>query len=78
MSGFLRFFLLLALLVGYGAIAWHSVGEIHYLKGFFPARFSVQEAFWAAWVEVAKLVVIGCPVGLAVLALALWRGRKRE
>jgi hypothetical protein len=78
MSGFLRVLLILVLLVGYGGIAWHSIGEIHYLKGFFPARFTVQEAFWAAWVEVAKLVIIGCPLGLAVVSLTLWRGKSRE
>lgn len=75
MSGFLRFCIVLGLLVGFGALAWHSLGEIHYLKTFYPPRFTVQESFYAAWVEVAKLVVVGLPLGLAVMALVLWRGR---
>jgi hypothetical protein len=76
MSGFLRLVIVLGLLVGFGAVAWHSLGEIHYLKTFYPARFSVQDAFYAAWVEVAKLIVVGLPLGISVMALVLWRSRK--
>lgn len=48
------------------AVCWHSVEEIHYLKGFFPRQFSVAEASYAAWVELAKVVIIGIPFFLVI------------
>lgn len=37
------------------AVSLHSVEEIHYLKSFYPDRFSVPEA--AAEVELIKVAV---------------------
>jgi hypothetical protein len=59
------------------AVCWHSVGEIHYLKTFYPARFTVEEAFWASGVELFKVALIAFPLLLlAGLALILGRGRR--
>lgn len=55
------------------AVSWHSVAEIHYLKTFYPARFTVEEACWAAGVEVLKVALIAFPL-LLVLGIALWLG----
>lgn len=74
---FWRIAAILILLGLYGAAAWHSLEEVHYLKSFFPSRFTVRDACFAAWVEVAKLAILGLPLGLAVLVLVLWPGRER-
>ena len=61
------------------AVCWHSVGEIHYLKSFFPKRFSVQEAYYAAGVELIKVVIIGLPIVLIIsISLYMWRHKDRE
>lgn len=61
-------------LAAFAAVCWHSVDEIHYLKSFFPRRFSVQEAFYAAGVELIKVVIIGMPIVLILfVVLYLWR-----
>ena len=61
---------------GYGAICLHSVQEIHYLKSFFPGRFTVEEAFYAAAVELIKITIVGIPllIFLALCAFFLRQG----
>jgi hypothetical protein len=48
------------------AVCWHSLDEIHYLKSFFPDRFSVQEAFYASGVELVKVIIISLPLALII------------
>lgn len=57
---------ILACLLVIAAAAWHSVDEIHYLKTFYPDRFTVQEAFFAAGVELIKVLLIGLPLFLSI------------
>ncbi len=73
----LRLVAALALVGVLGGVAWHSIAEIHYLKGFFPSSFTVEQACYAAWIEVAKLVIVALPTSLGVLVLLLWP-RRRE
>ncbi len=61
------------------AASWHSVEEIHYLKTFYPTRFSVQEVLYASGVELIKVLLIGLPLFLIVGAgLYLLRFFKKE
>jgi hypothetical protein len=48
------------------AVSWHSVEEIHYLKTFYPPRFSVEEAYHATLVEWIKVALISFPLLLIV------------
>jgi lipopolysaccharide export LptBFGC system permease protein LptF len=58
------------------AVCLHSLEEIHYLKSFFPPTFTVQEAFYAAALELIKIVVIALPLVLVVaVCLFFWRYR---
>tara|TARA_B100000315_G_C14136360_1_gene389342 strand:+ start:373 stop:558 length:186 start_codon:yes stop_codon:yes gene_type:complete len=36
----------------------HSLEEIHYLKSFYPSKFSVEEAFFISEVEIIKVLII--------------------
>jgi hypothetical protein len=61
------------------AVCWHSVEEIHYLKTFFPRQFSVEEAFYAAGVELIKVVIISVPfIGIIIIGLCLLLFYKRN
>ena len=61
------------------AVCWHSVEEIHYLKTFFPRQFSVEEAFYAAGVELIKVVIISVPfIGIMIIGLCLLLFYKRN
>ena len=61
------------------AVCWHSVEEIHYLKTFFPRQFSVEEAFYAAGVELIKVVIISVPfIGIIIIGLCLFLFYKRN
>jgi hypothetical protein len=77
-----RLLLSLAMLVGavaYSAICLHSVDEIHYLKSFFPEEFTVEEAFFAAAVELIKVIIIGIPFLLLMIVCAVMlRESKKE
>ena len=53
-------------LVVVSAVCWHSVGEIHYLKTFFPKQFSVEEAYYASKLELVKVAIIGFPFVLII------------
>ncbi|MEE9529854.1 MAG: hypothetical protein V3W52_02590 [Syntrophobacteria bacterium] len=48
------------------AVCWHSLEEIHYLKSFYPKRFTVEEAFYASGVELIKVFIIGVPFFLVI------------
>ena len=52
-------------------VCWHSLGEIHYLKSFYPKQFSVEEAFYASAVELVKVLVIALPFFL-LIAVSLY------
>jgi len=61
------------------AVCWHSLGEIHYLKSFFPRQFTVEEAFYASAVELIKVLIISLPfVLVTATALYFLRHFKRE
>lgn len=49
-----------------GAVCWHSVEEIHYLKSFFPESFTVQQAFYASGIELIKIIIISLPLVLII------------
>ena len=49
-----------------GAVCWHSVEEIHYLKSFFPDNFTVQESFYASGIELIKIIIISLPLVLII------------
>jgi len=53
------------------AVCWHSVGEIHYLKAFFPNRFSVEEAYYASAVELIKVIIIAFPI-ITIIGISLY------
>jgi hypothetical protein len=55
----------------FAAVCWHSVDEIHYVKLFFPKRFSVQEAYYATAIELIKVIIIGLPIVL-IIAVGLY------
>lgn len=50
------------------AVSWHSVEEIHYLKTFYPAKLTVEEAEQAAWVELIKVHLISLPLVIVTAA----------
>jgi hypothetical protein len=56
------------------AVCWHSVGEIHYLKSFFPGKFSVEEAYYASLVELIKIAIICFPV-IVIIGISLFMMR---
>ncbi len=60
------------------AFSIHSVEEIHYLKTFYPDRFTVEEAFYATMVEFIKIHIISLPLVVVILLslFALWSYRK--
>lgn len=66
----LRVLLVVVVLLAVGAITavcLHSLEEIHYLKGFFPPSFTVQEACYAAVLELTKVVIIAIPLVLVIV-----------
>ncbi len=66
-------------IVVFAAVCWHSIKEIHYLKSFFPKQFSVQEAYYAAAIELIKVVIIGLPIVLIIcIILYVWSHKDRE
>ena len=44
------------------AVCLHSLEEIHYLKSFYPGKFTVEEAFYASGVELFKILIISFPL----------------
>jgi hypothetical protein len=64
-----RYFILAVILLAIFAVAavcLHSLEEIHYLKSFFPASFSVREAFFAGALELIKVAIISLPLVLFI------------
>src|SRR5438445_13212876 len=64
-----RFILNLAVVagvVGFSAVCLHSVEEIHYLKSLFPRDFTVEEEFYAAAIELIKVIIIGLHIILVL------------
>ena len=59
------------------AICLHSLEEIHYLKSFFPRSFTVEEAFYAAGLELVKILILALPI-LTAIAIALFSIRRRD
>lgn len=58
----------------FSAVCWHSIDEIHYLKSFFPKQFNIQEAYYAAAIELIKVMIIGMPIVLIIsVSLYFWR-----
>jgi len=55
----------------FSAVCWHSVGEIHYLKSFFPKGFSVEGAYYASVVELIKVIIIALPI-IMVIGISLY------
>ncbi len=62
--------------IAYSAICWHSIEEIHYLKSFFPAKFTVEEAFYASGIELIKIMIIGIPF-LLIIGIFMYLVRRR-
>ena len=65
----MRLFLNLVILIGvilFMVICLHSVEELHYLKSFFPRSFTVAESFYAAGIELIKIIIIGLPIVLII------------
>ena len=55
----------------FSAVCWHSVGEIHYLKSFFPKGFNVEGAYYASVVELIKVIIIALPI-IMVIGISLY------
>lgn len=75
-----RLLLVTAIVLGFGivsAVCWHSVGEIHYLKSFYPHQFSVAEAFYASGVELVKVLIIALPF-ILLIAISLYLLRRYD
>jgi len=65
--------------VGFSVVCLHSVEEIHYLKSFFPRDFTVEEAFYAAAIELIKVIIIGLPILLVIgVCMSKLRQSKRD
>ena len=67
--------------VAISLVCLHSVDEIHYLKSFFPPKFSVSEAFYASGVELIKVLIISLPLVVIICIclrnLSLLRGKEK-
>ena len=75
-----RIFLNSVVVIGvivFAAVCWHSVEEIHYVKSFFPEEFTVEEAFYAAAIELIKVIIIGIPV-LLIIGICLRKLREAK
>lgn len=55
-----------ACIIAVFAVCLHSLEEIHYLKSFFPAQFTVEEAFYAGALEIIKISLISLPLILVI------------
>ena len=79
-KGMARVVLLALIVVALGvlaAVCLHSLEEIHYLKSFFPERFTVEQAYYAALIELVKVAIIALPLVVAIAVclrlLGAWR-----
>ena len=75
-------FLVIIIVAGvviFSAVCWHSVGEIHYLKSFFPKGFSVEGAYYASVVELIKVIIIALPIVMVIsISLYILRHFKKD
>lgn len=55
-----------------GAVSFHSLEEIHYLKSFYPGSFTVEEAFYASLIEFIKIHIISLPLMVIILLAAFF------
>ena len=77
----LRILLIVVVLLAVGAITavcLHSLEEIHYLKSFFPPLFTVQEAGFAAVLELIKVVIITIPLVLVTVVCLFFYHHHRD
>lgn len=58
--------------------AMHSVDEIHYLKRFYPAHFSVEEAYYASKVELIKNIITAIPLTILIFASLYFIKRRKK
>ena len=58
--------LVVTALAALAAVCLHSLEEIHYLKHFFPPSFTVEQACYAAVVELIKVAIIALPLVLFI------------
>jgi hypothetical protein len=67
-------------LIAITAVSFHSVEEIHYLKSFYPASFTVTDASAASVVELIKVFLVAFPLLLMILVclFLLWLFNKKE
>jgi len=70
--------LVILALAAVAAVCLHSLEEIHYLKSFFPHSFSVQEAFYAAALELIKVIIIALPLVLVIAVCLFCLTRRRD
>jgi hypothetical protein len=71
--------IIVAGVVIFSAVCWHSVGEIHYLKSFFPKGFNVEGAYYASVVELIKVIIIALPIIMIIgISLYVLRHFRRE
>ena len=63
--------IIVAGVVIFSAVCWHSVGEIHYLKSFFPKGFNVEGAYYASVVELIKVIIIALPI-IMIIGISLY------
>lgn len=61
-------------------VSLHSLQEIHYLKGFYPGNFTMEDAFYASWVELIKTHIISLPLVLIIFICfyLLWLAGKER
>lgn len=71
----IKLIIAVAIVVIVGGVAFHSIGEIHYLKSFYPETFTVKEVFFATLVEWIKFLLTTVPL---VLGWLLLKGFFRE
>lgn len=76
----LLIFTIIVSLLAILAVSWHSINEIHYLKSFYPAKFTVEEAFYATWVELLKVHIISLPLIVIIIIsfYLLWLFGKKD
>jgi hypothetical protein len=58
----IKFWVAMIIALAIVGVAWHSIWEIHYLKSFYPAVFSMQEAFYATLIEWVKFLLTTVPL----------------
>jgi len=72
--------IIVAAILFLAGVCWHSVGEIHYLKTFYPSTFNMDQAYEASMIEVIKVGILSFPIIVAIVvglyALKNFNGEK--